>query len=168
MKKVLIFIAIVMLVIAIITGIVFKKNNHTTRLKCKIKIEEFNIKDRTSVKNGSVILVGENVKELDNGYYDLKIVNGEVLEIYLNKLWYKKFNKSYIQDDYLANICHEIVFRINIKDYNDELEYLLYKYIKDNYVNVRNNKVIEDINLEELTVSLKVKDNIPILEIKGV
>ena len=166
MKKVVLLISVVILVMSIFLVINIKKTN--VREYNTLKINEFNIKERVTIKDNNEIYVGENVKEIENGYYDLKIASQkDNVQIFLNKLWYKKIDKDYIQDDYLANICREIVNEINISDNKDELEYMLYKYIKENYLNVRNNEKIEEIKLDKLTILLNLKDNIPILEIKG-
>ena len=41
-----------------------------------------------------------------------------------------------------------------------DLEYMLFKYIKDNYINVRNNNIVEKINIEEFKFSLELEESI--------
>ena len=169
MKKTIIIIVLVLLLLLSIIILTNSLNKKSLNNINKIQIDQIKIKNRTTIKIDNIIYVGENIKEIENGYYDLKIVNEEnTVDIYLNKLWYKNFNESYIQDDYLVNICHEIVNNIKVNKNKEELEYLLYKYVKENYLSSRSNKPTQSLLLENLTLSLMLEDDIPKLEIKGV
>ena len=140
--------------------------------KEQLKVENFNINGRVSYIDNDNILIGQNIKELQNGFYDLKIVNqNEQVIIYLNKLWYEYYGEDFIQDNYLAEICRCIVNKLNKNEKQNQekqdLEYMLFKYIKDNYVKVRNNKIIEKINIERFEFSLELEESIVKLTIKN-
>ena len=140
--------------------------------KEQLKVENFNINGRVSYIDNDHIFIGENLKELQNGFYDLKIVNqNEQVIIYLNKLWYEYYGEDFIQDNYLAEICRCIVNKLNKNEKQNQekqdFEYMLFKYIKDNYVKVRNNKIMEKINIERFEFSLELEESIVKLTIKN-
>lgn len=160
----------IIVILIIVAFLIFSKNGKNNETKAiavnNIQITSFNIENRTSHIKDNVIYVGNNIKEIENGFYDLKIINNDGVEIYLNKLWYENYDNDYIQDEYLAKICREIVNRLNIDCNKEELEYTLYKYIKDNYLNTREGKTVSKLSLEDLEISLVLSESIPKLEIK--
>jgi len=116
-------------------------------------VSNFNIDNRSKIFVNEELLIGENKKQLENGYYDFKISNKEeILIITLNKLWYEKYNSDYIQDDYLAKICKEIVECIEISNIKEDLEYYLYKYVKDNYLKVKQGQVSPKLELDKISI----------------
>ena len=132
------------------------------------QITDFNIQNRTVLKKDNIICVGNNAKELENNFCDIKIQNtdnGVVIE--LNKLWYGTYGDDYIQDDYLAQICREITNRLNIKGDSDQIEYAMYKYIKDNYIEVREGKNVESILTDEINMKLDLEEQTVKLIIRG-
>ena len=145
-----------------------KHDTQAKEIKNNVSIIDFRIPERFCTKVDNTILVGENEKEIENGFFDIKIINNnKQVEIYLNKLWYKNYGTDYIQDDYLANICRKIASNLNVDTNNDELEYTLYKYIKENYIKSRQNQTIEKICLENMTILLTLEDNMSKLIIQG-
>lgn len=165
-KKIIIAICIVILIcFCLLMVIKIKSKGDNQNQRDCFKIESFNIDGRVSYIDNDNILIGQNLKELQNGFYDLKIVNqNDHVVIYLNKLWYEYYGEDFIQDDYLAEICRCIVNKLqNNEEQNQErqdLEYMLFKYIKDNYNSVRNNKVIEKINVEGFEFGLELEESI--------
>lgn len=116
-------------------------------------IEQINIQNRAKLIIQDEVLIGENIKELENGYYDFKLSNTHnILEISLNKLWYEECGLDYIQDDYLAKICREIAKCIKNIEHKEDLEYQLYKYIKDNYLTVKQGQKVDEINLGQISI----------------
>ena len=172
MKKVIIIVVIIILIIlAIALGIVMRKDRdseeETTR-STNVKITEFDIEGRTSLTKNGIIYIGNNTKELENNFYDIKIVSSETeTYIYLNKLWYETYGKDYIQDNYLAEICRNICKSLNLENETEQFEYMLYKYIKDNYVRVRQEERIEEIQTEKLNLKFELEDNVVKLIIRG-
>ena len=128
------------------------------------------IENRVSLFNEDILYIGENKKEIENGYYDIKLLNTkEGVLVYLNKLWYEKFSSTLIDEEYLAKICKLIVNNFSITDYKEELEYTLFNYIKENYLKVRNNEKAHSISVDYMLISLSLeKDGTPKLEIKEV
>ena len=107
-------------------------------------------------------------KELENNFCDIKIQstdNGVVID--LNKLWYETYGEDYIQDDYLAQICREITNRLNVKGDSEQIEYAMYKYIKDNYIKVREGESIEEILTDEINMKLVLEEQTVKLIIRG-
>ena len=169
-KIVIILSTIAVMIISIITiinGIQVKKEKTPTS-NPKIKIESFRIEGRESLKLDNTLLIGNNIKELENNFYDIKIINTEYgIDIFLNKLWYKEYNKDFIQEDYLAKICRQIDNNFGVENATEEFEYVLYKYIKENYTKIRKGAYVEKINTENFTIEFELKDNIPKLIIRG-
>lgn len=126
-----------------------------------LQITQFNVDGRVTLKKDDAIYVGNNLKELENNFYDIKIVNTkDGIVIYLNKLWYETYGLDYIQNEYLARICRELSDRLNVENSSEQFEYLLYKYIKDNYVKVRQNEQVERITTDKLSLKLELEDSV--------
>lgn len=168
--KVLIAVAITV-VVALMTCIIVRnvdkgKEDRTTMPI--LQITDFIIEDRTTLKQDGKLLVGYNLKELENNFYDIKIENTDKgVELYLNKLWYENYGQDYIQDDYLAKICRELSKRLNIQYDTTQLEYVLYKYIKDNYLKVKQNEKIEKLLTDKLSLEFNQEESIAILIIRS-
>lgn len=119
-----------------------KSNKETiTKKTLNIDLQNFNLKDREKLFIGNELLIGQTINELENGYYDFKVTSrDDELIITLNKLWYQEYGEDFIQDEYLAKICREIVRCLETDLDKEELQYQLYKYIKDNYAIVKKGK----------------------------
>ncbi len=163
-------IAVLILIAVFISKVGSKEDNEKQSLSSsnRFQITDFNIQNRTIIKKDNAIYLGNNTKELENNFCDIKIQNtdnGVVID--LNKLWYETYGDDYIQDDYLAQICREITNRLNIKGDSDQIEYAMYKYIKDNYIEVREGEVIEDILTDEINMKLVLEEQTVKLIIRG-
>ncbi len=170
-KKVIIVIAIVLICVALVIAIMFK-NKEEINIESKsvqtIQITDFNIDNRVTLKKENNLLLGNNTKELENNFYDIKITNtSEGVEVYLNKLWYEDCGQDYIQDEYLAKICRELSSKLNVQETTEEFEYLLYKYVKDNYIKVRQGENIEEIQTDKLSLKFELEDSVAKLIIRG-
>ncbi len=172
-RKIAIVVAVIVvatLIIVFILNMSSKKNNEKQQVSSPdpFQITEFNIENRTVLKKDNSIYVGNNTKELENNFCDIKIYNtddGVVVE--LNKLWHETYGNDYIQDDYLAQICREITNRSNIKGNSEQTEYAMYKYIKDNYIKVREGEKVEEILTDEINMKLLLEEQTVKLIIRG-
>lgn len=167
------------IVLAVITPIVLttlfilklrsKDNNEKEEVSSNsFQITDFSIENRAVLKKDNAIYVGNNTRELENNFCDIKIQNidsGVVID--LNKLWYETYGEDYIQDHYLAQICREITQRLNVKGDSEQIEYAMYKYIKDNYIKVRKGEIVEDILTDEINMKLVLEEQIVKLIIRG-
>lgn len=171
MKKVIIIILAIVAALGLALYFVSRRSNETeveVERKNILQITDFNIENRTSLKTNDAIYVGNNLKELENNFYDIKIQNTETgIVVYLNKLWYENYGEDYIQDEYLAKICRELSGRLNMQSDTEQFEYVLYKYIKDNYIKVRQNEMVEEILTDKLNLKLELEDDIVKLVIRG-
>lgn len=163
MKKMVIIASLILLVL-VLCLIIYKINNKQQDIKFnneKLQITNFNISNRVTLIVDDAIYVGNNQKELENNFYDIKILNtANGVALYLNKLWYETYGDDYIQDEYLARICRELVTRLNVEGDAEQLEYLLYKYVKDNYIKVRQNEEVEDIITDNIKLKFELEDSI--------
>lgn len=121
-----------------------------------ININAFEIKNRMKLIKNNMVYIGENLKELENNFYDIKISTLDTgLEITLNKLWRYKVNKEYIEDDYLIEIVDQVVELLKIDNVKEDVGYELYKYIKQNFLKVKSGETAEILELEEFKVYSK-------------
>lgn len=171
-KTVIVIIAVISCLVCLAAVLCLTSNNNNdvndTLPKNVVRITNFSIDGREILKVDNEIYVGNNLKELQNNFYDIKIQNAnDGANVYLNKLWYENYGDDYIQDEYLAEICRQLSGNLNIQSGAEQFEYVLYKYIKDNYVKVRQNETIEQIVTDKLTLNLKLEDYVVKLEIRG-
>ena len=172
-RKIAILLAVIVVLVLIavlILKVGSKEDNENQDLSSSntFQITDFNIQNRTVLKKANAIYVGNNTKELENNFCDIKIQstdNGVVIE--LNKLWYATYGDDYIQDDYLAQICREIANRLNIKGDSEQIEYAMYKYIKDNYIKVREGESVEEILTDKINIKLVLEEQTVKLIIRG-
>ena len=172
-KKMIIVLAVIAVVVLIAVFILkmrSKEDNENQELPSSntFQITDFNVENRAVLKKNNAIYVGNNTKELENNFCDVKIQNtdnGVVID--LNKLWYETYGDDYIQDDYLAQICREITYRLNLKGDSEQIEYAMYKYIKDNYIKVREGGNVEEILTDEINMKLLLEEQTVKLIIRG-
>ena len=164
MKKVIIVLSfIVMLILLLFVGFRIKMNNKQEDFK--FDISTFNINKRAKLVCENEVLIGNNEKELENNFFDIKLITQDKsLVIYLNKLWYTSYGTDYIQDDYLAEICREISKTLAIE--NIEHEYTLFKLLKENFNKVKQEKFEKNIQIEQFEIYLSNFDGMCKLEIK--
>ena len=159
-------------ILVIVFGVVLEGKNKSLQLQTSKKTSELNLnlseivlKDREVKIIDGNLYVGNNEKEIENGFFDIKIEDLKVSEdinecnIYFNKLWYENYGTDYIQDEYLAEICRQIVKAISKKQEMDDFEYELYKYVKDNYMDVLKEEY-KEINFGNIVLKGARKDNV--------
>jgi len=147
-----------------------KKNENILDISL-YRIEEVikrNITNREILKVDENILVGYNKKELENGYYDLKITMSEkTLSVHVNKAW-KEFNNKLYEEEYINQLVNSItnIFEIENNDaYNQIYEYIVHGYkvskgLIDNSLNDKNK-----LKAEEAILKQKIENNELILSI---
>ncbi len=132
-----------------------------------IDLSGFEIKNRARFVKDKTVYIGENLKELENAFYDIKISTlNNTLEVTLNKLWRVKWDQDYIEDEYLIEIVECIVNTLKIENVKEDVEYELYKYIKQNFLKVKNNENVSKLELENITVTAEHKEGECVLYIK--
>lgn len=104
-----------------------------------------NINNRKIVNIEDKIYVGENEKQIENGYYDIcvYIQENKYLVISLNKLW-KEFDEKLYQKEYVTEIAKSIESILD-EDLNNEE---LFNYILSGYMIAKKSENIEEINKE--------------------
>jgi len=121
-----------------------KDKNELARLNIGLyRIENYidkNITNRKIIIDEEKIRIGENEKQIENGYYDLEIFikNNKSIVIALNKLW-KEFDKKLYQEEYV----NEIVSSINDILEIDDCDTKICDFILSGY-NVAKNSENED------------------------
>lgn len=124
--------------------------------------------DRYVIKDKDGLSIGKSKNELENGYYDIKLVIKEkYIEIYINKL-FKEFDNNIIYDEkYVNQIIEYIVKLFNFKLDKEKMvdlvisNYLLIRDIDRN--NVEN--VDKSVEINNYKVALTVDKNILVLKI---
>lgn len=119
------------------------------------------------------ILIGKSQKELENGYYDLKIsVNEEVMILYINKLTIdeKCDSEKLVSDEYLNQIVNLIVEMLNV---NEKSKQEILKNIKEQYIinrkNMYSNEESKEFRLEIEKYNMKFtnEENMLKIEVKN-
>lgn len=102
-----------------------------------------NISDRKIIIVKKRIRIGENEKQIENGYYDLEIFikNNKSIVIALNKLW-KEFDEKLYQDEYINEITNSIKDVLDI----DSCDTKIYDFILSGYNIAKNSENKNEIN----------------------
>lgn len=100
--------------------------NNTSDNKINLQYINECIDGRSCIEVYNAFYVGNNEKELQNGYYDFKISNTlNGVTIVINKLWYKEFNETLYEKEYVEMLCDYmskiILNGTKVKLENDEL-----------------------------------------------
>ncbi len=119
----LIFLVLISLGFFISNSHISKSNNDsnkTNTLDISIyRIEKCinkNISNREIIISEEKIKVGENQKQIENGYYDIEIfLKDKNIVISLNKLW-KEFNEKLYQEEYILEVAKTIEEFLEIKN----------------------------------------------------
>lgn len=131
--------------VLLVLGIVFVSLyclNKTSDSKVSLQYIDECIYGRSCLRISNEFYVGNNEKELQNGYYDFKVSNTQNgITIVINKLWYKEFNETLYEQEYVELLCRyisKIVLRVNVVFSESELN-KLYKNILEAYPKAKEN-----------------------------
>lgn len=128
-----------------------------------ITILKENVTDRCVTSNGNTVLVGENIKQLENGFYDIKVqLKNDEIKININKLW-KNFDLKLYEEEYVEETEKSIKKIVN-EDYVNLKDNIIKKYsqakglenIEPKILYVQDERVLDmDINNKELVITIK-------------
>lgn len=129
---------------------------------------DIHINNRLILKNENEIIIGKSKNELENGYYDVRIVIREsFIEIYVNKL-FKEFDSNSTYDAvYVNDIVGVVTDAFNLNKLKSYLEGIIienYKIIRDNKRQDAYN-LDKMLNIEETVINITVHKNILVLKI---
>lgn len=105
------------------------------------------------------VFVGETIKEIENGYYDIKlyIQDNKCIVIHINKLW-KEFDRNLYEEDYVSQISGSLqnMLGINIPE-NKIYDYILSGYLVAKNVDNNSNDSNEYIlDLDDYVIKGKI------------
>lgn len=128
-------------------------------------------------KEKQQVVVGNNKNEVDNGYFDIKILNDGKINVYINKLFKDKFSNEnlidYIYLDELINSLNKI-FNMNL---DDEAINNIKKLVGDKYIKLRETENVDNVNksikeevimVQNYSIKLDYVDNMLMLAINEV
>lgn len=128
-------------------------------------------------KEKQQVVVGNNKNEVDNGYFDIKILNDGKINVYINKLFKDKFSNEnlidYIYLDELINSLNKI-FNMNL---DDEAINNIKKLVGDKYIKLRETENVDNVNksikeeiimVQNYSIKLDYMDNMLMLAINEV
>ena len=157
-----------------------KINSNIIFFKKYIITERINIEnifsDRAVTFTNNTLLLGNNKKQLENNYYDVKfIVNQDTnfdnynISIYINKLYITN-NKNLIEKNYLKNIIDLINNAFDLKLNKEDLEKMYIK-ISNNYSYMRTSYVenvdkLDKIDLNGYNFDISIKKSNLVLNIQ--
>ncbi|MBR5227723.1 MAG: hypothetical protein IKV94_03705 [Clostridia bacterium] len=150
--KVIVFVTL--LLILIIVRFVTNINNEQESLG-EFRIVRECLDERFCKCEEDVIIIGNNEKQIQNGFYDVKIaIKNQSLTVNLNKLWYKKFNENLYEIEYVDWLISYIEKSTNFKFSKEEKENLSQKIISK-YTSVKDFdfNIQENINIGQLLVT---------------
>ena len=141
--KVIISIVIFILFIIILASLcIIRKANDNLNVAPSqtiktIDLRNHNIKDRYILIKNNIIYIGKNEKEVQNEFYDVKILYNSG-KIYINKLFKKDISSKLIDYNYLNEVLMYIKYIFQLENIED-----IKKQITDTYLTLRNNVNIE-------------------------
>ena len=128
-------------------------------------------------KEKQQVVVGNNKNEVDNGYFDIKILSDGKINVYINKLFKDKFSNEnlidYIYLDELINSLNKI-FNMNL---DDEAINNIKKVVGDKYIKLRETENVDNVNksikeeiimVQNYSIKLDYMDNMLMLAINEV
>lgn len=128
-------------------------------------------------KEKQQVVVGNNKNEVDNGYFDIKILSDGKINVYINKLFKDKFSNEnlidYIYLDELINSLNKI-FNMNL---DDEAINNIKKLVGDKYIKLRETENVDNVNksikeevimVQNYSIKLDYVDNMLMLAINEV
>ncbi len=128
-------------------------------------------------KEKQQVVVGNNKNEVDNGYFDIKILSDGKINVYINKLFKDKFSNEnlidYIYLDELINSLNKI-FNMNL---DDEVINNIKKLVGDKYIKLRETENVDNVNksikeeiimVQNYSIKLDYMDNMLMLAINEV
>lgn len=128
-------------------------------------------------KEKQQVVVGNNKNEVDNGYFDIKILSDGKINVYINKLFKDKFSNEnlidYIYLDELINSLNKI-FNMNL---DDEAINNIKKLVGEKYIKLRETENVDNVNksikeeiimVQNYSIKLDYMDNMLMLAINEV
>ena len=143
--------------LTLVNDIRFKDKKNKINIEEKIDIREI-VKDRTLVEEENKIVIGNNEKEIQNKYFDIKIeVFSDNIKVFFNKLLKKNIVKDgiYVDEEYLYQVLNLIdnKYMLSLEDIKE-----LVIIISDEFENFRKN--LATINKKDLNIDDKYNFNI--------
>lgn len=122
------------------------------------------IDDRVCIEEEQIIKIGNNEKELQNGYYDVLLEKNEFgFELHVNKLWKTEFNESLLELNYVDEVTRFLLSRVSSNAAVSEIS----NYIIEGYTLSKNGeKYIKELNLEQETIIFESKNYELVIEVK--
>lgn len=125
-------------------------------------------------KEGQQILVGNNKSEIENGFFDIKIIKEDKYCIYINKLFKEKIDITNIIDDLYLNELVNTINNLFNMDLKEEDIRALKNIIKENYISIRKVNNVDNVLsgrimiVNKYCIKVDFIDNILKLQIDGV
>lgn len=122
------------------------------------------IDDRVCIEEQQIIKIGNNEKELQNGYYDLLLEENESgFEVYINKLWKKEYNETLSEMSYVDELTKFLLSRVSSDVSVSEFS----SYIVEGYTLAKNGEeYIKELNLGQEIIMFESKNYELVIEVK--
>lgn len=130
-----------------------------------------NFENRYVLVNNSFLYIGNNQKEIENGYYDIKIEADEnsykYIQITINKLFI--LNTDFYDDNYIFKIVYLINYIFDFDFSVEQIESLKtsiiknYEYLRKNYV--ENVDKLNKISISRYTIINSIQKGMLVLKI---
>lgn len=102
-------------------------NQKTSPVNEKPSISEY-VTNRACISEGKQVKVGNNEKELQNGYYDILLETDEpALKMYINKLWKTEFKDKLYESEYVNQVSDYFIANTNCNLNKEEIAEIITK-----------------------------------------
>lgn len=165
MKKGIILIFLILVILAAFKYI----SNHTIERSIGNEFKVNCMDDRCCVYTNDTISIGNNEKELNNGFYDVLFEREDTgLVIHVNKLWKDVFNENLYEEEYVKFVEKNILQFVGNKSDNKDTSGLLEGYVVDGYKASKNGlEYIKEIKLNNYSILFESKNHELLIEVKN-
>lgn len=157
-KKLILVFAFIAIIASAIFIYKFKNDNQSyTDFRVDIKKYISDITNRETLISDNIVYFGSSMKQLENGYYDLKIqLLQDRVKLNINCLS-KDLSKENFNEEYFAEFCSYISKTLAVKLQHDKM----YQNIKNSYLKLRSNydQKIEDIEYIDNGYSIRIYES---------
>lgn len=162
MKKRVITAFTLLIIFSLVMVYVFYLDRQYTQ---KDKIDTVScIDDRVCIEEQEIIKIGNNEKELQNGYYDVLLEKNEFgFEVHVNKLWKTEFNETLLEMSYVDEVTRFLLSRVSSSVSVPEFS----SYVVEGYTLAKNGEeYIKELDLKQETIMFESKNYELVIEVK--
>lgn len=167
MKKKVVYLTILSVICMLSIGLYIKNYKKDKASNRSVKLECMDT--RKCIYKEDMFLVGNNEKELSNGYYDVLFeTSDEGVIIYVNKLWRNVFSEKLYENEYVEFVSRCIWRYLTNEKENIQINDDIKRYIIEGYCSSKKGlEYTKDIKLKKSSILFTSKNHELIIEVKS-